>query len=399
MWIIASLVALALMFWYFGWRWESTLRRPNMASLSNIPLVSIMIPAYRSEGTIGEAISSAKGIDYPRKEIIVVNDSKDRTPDICRQLGVKCIQNSERKGKCHALNDAVKKARGEILFFLDSDTKADRDCLSRMVPWFSMPNIGAVSPKFSVLNKGNSWLTRMASLEHYFLNSFFKIHMYFGSLVSFWGFGIAIRKDVFSELGGWSSTLLEDADFAAKMLEKGHDIQYEPSAGVSTMQPETVGELRKQRFRWGKGSMFTFFNHRSIYKGNAQFTLYFIPYVLLAFAVISVFMFQTLNVFIPFVSLWVLYTFSMKEFLLLLGFIVIPMFATTATTVAAGSLAHVAIMSYPEKQSEVKARDIAWLVPYVCAYVPMIMAFYIKGMVSGIRDRRHSRDELCLKDW
>jgi cellulose synthase/poly-beta-1,6-N-acetylglucosamine synthase-like glycosyltransferase len=399
MWIIASLVALALMFWYFGWRWESTLRRPSMAALAELPLVSILIPAYMSEATISDAINSAKGIDYPRKEIMVVNDSKDRTPDICRSLGVKCIQNEKRMGKCHALNAAVKKARGDILFFLDSDTKADRDCLNRMVPWFSDPKIGAVSPKFSVLNKSTNWLTRMAGLEHYFLNSFFKIHMYFGSLVSFWGFGVAVRKDAFQKLDGWSNTLLEDADFAAKLLEKGYSIQYEPSAFVSTMQPETVSDLRKQRFRWGKGSMFTFFNHRSIYKGNAQFTLYFIPYILLAFAVISLFMFQTASVFIPFISLWVLYTFSMKEFLLLIGFIVLPMFATTITTVAAGSLAHVAIMSYPEKQSEVKARDIAWLIPYVCAYVPMIMAFYIKGAISGIRDRRHSRSELCLNDW
>ncbi len=399
MWIIASLVALALMFWFFGWRWENTLRRPAMSSLSTLPLVSVLIPSYKSEATIGAAISSAKGIDYPKKEIIVVNDSKDRTPDICRQMGVTCVQNDKRMGKCHALNDAVKGAKGDILFFLDSDTKADRNCLKRIIPWFSKPGIGAVSPKFNVLNNDTNMLTRLASLEHHFLNSFFKIHMYFGSLVSFWGFGIAIRKDAFNKLGGWSSTLLEDADFAAKLLEKDYTIQYEPSALVSTIQPETVGELKKQRFRWGKGSMFTFFNHRSIYKGNAQFTLYFIPYILLAFAVISVFLFQTLNVFIPFISLWILYTFSVKEFLLLLGFIVIPMFATTVTTVAAGSLAHVAIMSYPEKQSSIKARDIAYLIPYVCVYVPLIMAFYVKGLISGIRDRRHSRDELCLHNW
>ena len=67
MWIIASLVALALMFWYFGWRWESTLRRPAMPSLSTLPLVSVMIPSYRSGATIGAAIRSAQEIFYPNK--------------------------------------------------------------------------------------------------------------------------------------------------------------------------------------------------------------------------------------------------------------------------------------------------------------------------------------------
>jgi cellulose synthase/poly-beta-1,6-N-acetylglucosamine synthase-like glycosyltransferase len=399
MWIIASLVALALMFWFFGWRWESTLKRPTMASLTYLPMVSILIPAYKSEATISDAIKSAKNIDYPNKEIVVVNDSKDRTPEICKQLGVMCIQNEKRMGKSNALNAAIKSVNGDILFFLDSDTQADRNCLKRLVPWFSNDNIGAVSPKFSVSNKNTNMLTKMAGLEHYFLNSFFKIHMYFGSLVSFWGFGIAIRKDVFGKLGGWSKTLLEDADFAAKLLEKGYKIQYEPSALVSTDQPETVSGLRKQRFRWGKGSMFTFFNHRSIYKGSPQFMVYFTPYVLLAFAVISFFMFQTAAVFLPFVSLWILYTFSIREFLMLSALIIVPMFATMLTTVTAASVAHVAIMSYPEKQSEIKAKDIALLIPYVCVYVPMIMAFYFKGIISGIRDRRKSRGELSLSDW
>jgi biofilm PGA synthesis N-glycosyltransferase PgaC len=398
MWIVAALVGLAMLFWYFGWRWESTLRRPGLG-LNQLPLVSILIPAYKAEATIGDTLESAKALDYPNKEIIVVNDYPDRTADICRAHGVKVINNKDRRGKCHALNDAVKHTKGDILFFLDSDTTVRADCLKRMVPWFTKKNVAAVSPKFTVKNRDTNLLTRLASLEHHFLNSFFKIHMYFGSLVSFWGFGIAIKRDVFQELGGWSTTLLEDADFAAKILDSGKKIQYEPSAMVSTHQPESVSGLKKQRFRWGKGSMFTFFNHRGIYKKNIQFSLYFFPYILLAFAVISLLMFQTASIFIPFVSLWILYTFSMKEFIMLMAFFILPIVSNTIASVAAASLAHVAIVSYPEGKDNIRAREAILLIPYVFLYVPFIMGCYIKGTISGIRDRRHRRAELCLKDW
>jgi glycosyltransferase involved in cell wall biosynthesis len=46
------------------------------------PLVSIVIPAYNAERTVAEAIQSAIGQTWPRKEIIVVDDgSTDRTAE------------------------------------------------------------------------------------------------------------------------------------------------------------------------------------------------------------------------------------------------------------------------------------------------------------------------------
>ncbi len=94
--IIIGLISLAAAFWLLGWRWESTLSRPRARGR---PLVSIIIPAYRSEKTIRETVESAKALSYPRKEIVVVNDSRDSTPRICRQLGVRVIQNRKNDAR------------------------------------------------------------------------------------------------------------------------------------------------------------------------------------------------------------------------------------------------------------------------------------------------------------
>ena len=391
-----TLVALGMFLWGIGWRWERTLKRPGLASLSQLPLVSILIPAYRSEATIQDTLDSVKALDYPKKEVILVNDHPDACSTLARSYGFKVIENKTRLGKCHALNRAAQHARGDILFFLDTDTVLSSDCLRKIVPWFTKDQVAAVSPRFAVKNRERNLLTRMTALEHYFLNTFFKIHMFFGSLVSFWGFGVAIRKDVFEEMGGWSNTLLEDADFAGKLLKSGYKIQYEPQAMASTIEPESWGDLKRQRIRWGKGSAFAFFHHRTSYKRNPQFLIYFMPYLFLFFAVIGFLVFQTWMFVLPLASLYIVYTFSLKEFVLFLLVFFIPLFSNLVTSVAAGTVSHMAILTASESN---RPKEFLLAIPFVCLFIPYVMAYYLKGICSAIKAKKRKQDELDFRYW
>lgn len=396
-WIIFALVTLGIFLWGIGWNWERTLKRPALA-LSGLPLVSILIPAYKSEDTIGDTLESVKNLDYPKKEVIVVNDHpNDRCSDLARSYGFKVVENTTRLGKCHALNSAARNARGEILFFLDADTVVSGDCLKKMVPWFTQKKVAAVSPRFGVKNKERNLLTRMTALEHYFLNTFFKIHMFFGSLVSFWGFGVAIRRDVFDEMGGWSETLLEDTDFAGKLLKSGYKIQYEPQAMASTIEPVTWGELKTQRIRWGKGSTFAFFNHRKSYRKNPQFLIYFLPYLLMLAAIAGFLAFQSWLFFLPLFSVYIIYTFTLKEFLLLLMVFFVPLYTNLITAAVAGSGAHMAILTASESRNP---KEFLLSFPFVCIFVPYIMGCYLKGVCSAVADRKiRKRGELDFRFW
>ncbi len=397
MWIITILVTLAVLFWIFGYRWESKLKRSSINSLKTIPFVSIMIPAYRSESTIRETLESVKAIDYPNKEVIVVNDSPwDKTKQICDNYDVELIQNNKRMGKANALNLAAKKAKGEILFFLDSDTIVTRDCLSNLIPWFSNPKIGAVSPKFVTKNEKNL-LTRLVSLENHFISSHFKTHMFFGSLISFNGCGIAIRRGVFEKTGGWPQTLTEDNDLAGKIVKNNHIIQYEPRAIVKTRGADTISELKNQRFRWGKGAMYSFFHHRKMYSKHPQFFTNVYIYILLAFAIIGISFWQTVYT-LPFLSLYVIYTLSIKELFLILSLFIIPAFSNTFTSVTTATMGHVAILTYPEK-GKPKHSDLLLIIPYIFFYLPLINFYYFKGIISGIMDKRKGKPELNFTNW
>lgn len=396
MWIVVLavlLVAMAVALWLMGWRWESTARRPR---LGRLPKVSILIPAYKSESTIGDTLESIEKLDYPSKEVIVANDYPDRTPEICRQHRAQVISSRKRLGKAEALNRVVKKATGDILFFMDADTTATKDCLKKVVPWFSDPEIAAVSPKYVVRNKKNV-LTKLISIENSFISSFFKTNMFFGSLIAFRGCGVAIRKSAFEKAGGWSNTMIEDNDLAAKLVERGFRIHYDPEAVVKTREPESMSELRKQRFRWGKGALHLFLNHRKVYSFKPQMGVYSFPYILLFLSIVGFLAWQTsLYLFLPMFSLYFIYAYSIKELAMVLLLIAIPMFSGFFTTLTTASLSHMAILTWPEKE---KYHEMALVIPYVLFYVPTIMYFYIRGFISGISDRRKKKPELNLNEW
>ncbi|WP_181009836.1 glycosyltransferase family 2 protein [Ornithinimicrobium sufpigmenti] len=89
----------------------------------DLPLVSVVVPAYNSEATIGACLSGLLSQTYPRVEIVVVDDgSTDRTGDICRahEPLVRYVR-QENAGSAAARNAAFALARGDLIAFCDAD--------------------------------------------------------------------------------------------------------------------------------------------------------------------------------------------------------------------------------------------------------------------------------------
>lgn len=83
--------------------------------------VSVIIPAFNEERTIGSVVGTAINNPFV-DEVIVVNDaSTDRTPLIARKRGAKVISFKENRGKGWAYFEGVKRSEGDIIVFLDAD--------------------------------------------------------------------------------------------------------------------------------------------------------------------------------------------------------------------------------------------------------------------------------------
>ncbi len=90
-------------------------------------LVSVVMPAHNSQGTLSESVQSVLAQTYSHWELIIVDDaSRDETPELARQLAsgdqrIRVLPLDQNVGVAEARNHGISAARGQYLAFLDSD--------------------------------------------------------------------------------------------------------------------------------------------------------------------------------------------------------------------------------------------------------------------------------------
>lgn len=97
------------------------------------PTVSVIIAVRNGERFLPEALADVERQTYPHREVIVVDGgSTDRSVEIARSFGARCVAESGN-GFAHAWNVGMAAASGELIAILDSDDRWRDDKLERQV--------------------------------------------------------------------------------------------------------------------------------------------------------------------------------------------------------------------------------------------------------------------------
>lgn len=247
--------------------------------------VSVLIPAYRGSRQLGRLLESLTEDGYPRKEIIVVISSPSRASKRLAAgfgRGVKFVLNKGRLGKVEALDAGLKKASGDVLFFLDSDNMIEGDnFLSNMVE--QMRGVDMVD--FPLKAAGRSLLNRMAAIDFTNTNLVGLVYSKASSskpVLS--ATALAIRRRAFDDLGGFNRVVSEDLDFGWRAFESGKKYRQVEGGRVVTDTPSSAGEWVRQRKRWAVGAADLFSKHyRSIPSTLARRSVHVTLPLILAF--------------------------------------------------------------------------------------------------------------------
>ncbi|MDI6846449.1 MAG: glycosyltransferase family A protein, partial [Candidatus Saccharicenans sp.] len=103
-----------------------------------VPTISVIIPARNEANNLAILLESLKEQSIKPEEIIVVDDnSEDETAEIARKAGVRVINPGPLpagwNGKSHACFRGAEAASGDLLIFLDADTRLEKEGLEVML--------------------------------------------------------------------------------------------------------------------------------------------------------------------------------------------------------------------------------------------------------------------------
>lgn len=231
-----------------------------------LPLVSVIIPAHNEEDAIKTTVESLLNNDYPRLDIIAVDDgSTDNTYAVCKKLAadgsIRAFRSKERSGKASCLNLALAVAKGDFIVQIDADTSFDHNAISYILePFFDDSRIGAVGGNIKVRNKNKNILTRLQACEY--LNNISLARREMGIvnmlMIISGAFG-CYRRECLEAIGGWDPGVADDLDVCMKLRRLGWKLGFAHKAVAMTEVPETVKGVIKQRRLWDKGFIRAFY--------------------------------------------------------------------------------------------------------------------------------------------
>jgi len=271
MWALFGFLVL-LILRYIGLLWFSYLNhleRDDTESL-RLPPVTILVPAYNEGAVIQGSIRSLLELDYPRYEILVIDDgSKDDTYVKAAayegdrgRANVRVIT-KPNGGKARALNTGIAAASHDFILCMDGDSALHPQTLRRAIRHFDDPHIGACAGSVKVVNRTNL-LSSLQALEYIEGLNMVRAAQGFFRLVNIIPGPIGLfRKSALQKVGGYDhDTFAEDCDLTLKLLMEGWQIQYEPGSIAYTEAPEKLLDLLKQRYRWTRGILQAISKHK-----------------------------------------------------------------------------------------------------------------------------------------
>ncbi len=191
---------------------------------------SVVIPAYNEEDWIRIALNGLKNQNFDDYEIIVVVGGDDSTYDIAKEYTNKVYREPPKtRGPAAARNFGAKKARGEIVAFIDADTWPNPNWLKAYDACFSKGVVGAGGPVYA--NSPSLYLRFIFWLDQdllYRISSAIGFHQFSGN-------NCAYDRKAFLAVGGFNeeTSMLEDVELANRMKSQGKEV-FCPKAWVRT---------------------------------------------------------------------------------------------------------------------------------------------------------------------
>ncbi len=215
------------------------------------PSVSIVIPAFNAQRTLGRALASIRDQPDPGvREVIVVDDgSTDGTAAVAESFEGVLVIRQANAGPAVARNRGAGVARGRLLVFMDADCEATPGWLAHMLARFADPEVVAV--KGAYRTRQRELVARFVQIEY---EDRYDRLARSRSIDFIDTYSAAFRRGVFLGHGGFSAEFpiacAEDVDLSFRMSRAGGRMVFEPQAIVYHLHPNRVASYLRKKFKF-----------------------------------------------------------------------------------------------------------------------------------------------------
>lgn len=242
--------------------------------------IVLVVPAHNEELVIARTLESLVRLEYASFLVLVMNDgSADRTSEIARgfeHTGRVFVVDREPeiagRGKGAVLNHAYallsemaergdpllrgRSADSIVVGIVDADGQLERGMLTRVAPFFTDPNVGAVQTAVRIANAGDGLIPRLQDIEFIGFTMFAQSARDRLGSVALGGNGQFNRLSALQMLGRepWSDCLTEDLDIGLRLTKLGWAIRFCRSTFVAQQGLRNLRALIRQRTRWVQGN-------------------------------------------------------------------------------------------------------------------------------------------------
>lgn len=230
------------------------------------PHISVIVPVYNGQETIGECIRSLLRLAFAREDfeiLLVDNASTDGTSDILARYsdGVRVLYEGKR-GAAAARNRGLFNARGKVVAFTDADCIVEKDWLHEIVSPLKDHSIGVA---------GGRILSRRPCNEIEMFGE--RIHDHYKAInvcrppytvTANW----SSRLSVIKEAGFFDENLLknQDSELAYRIVQCGYRLVYVPEAVIYHRNRSTLLGLFKEGYVHGYHSVKIVQKHKMFFQ-------------------------------------------------------------------------------------------------------------------------------------
>lgn len=223
------------------------------------PFVSVVVAVKNGEKTLAKCVQSLLAQEYPRFEVIVVDDgSTDATPRVLASFlpRITVISNPRNLGPSESRNIAAARAAGQYLAFIDGDCIADRRWLTELMKCFAEGDAaggGGTQGVPADESRFGRVVARFLVAVGFMTGYMRAARAGIGKVEHNASCNSAYRRDVFLSVGGFLPGLWpgEDVELDYRLRKKRYILRCNPAARVAHYRTGTVSSFCRMLYRYG----------------------------------------------------------------------------------------------------------------------------------------------------